>query len=249
MRPAAQAQQRRGVRFLVLSVAASLMAVAPQAAGAATTPVVASHQVTATVLSPHVVRTLPGAGMAVGSVMALRPITAGPTVLPVLAAKLDARGRSWLQVRLPGRVLHQTALPPTGWIVATGTRRGSTSWHVVADVNRRQLNIYRAGALVRQFRTIVGTRATPTPRGAFFVEESVIMPTGAVGGPFALATSARSAVLQEFAGGPGQIAIHGLLGVGGTLGTAASHGCVRVSNAVATWLSTRIAPGTPMTIV
>ena len=31
----------------------------------------------------------------------------------------------------------------------------------------------------------------------------------AAGGPYALATSARSNVLQEFEGGPGQIALHG----------------------------------------
>src|SRR6266852_3760526 len=46
-----------------------------------------------------------------------------------------------------------------------------------------------------------------------------------------LALSARSNVLQEFAGGPGQIAVHGLKNVGGVLGSAASHGCVRLANA------------------
>jgi lipoprotein-anchoring transpeptidase ErfK/SrfK len=66
---------------------------------------------------------------------------------------------------------------------------------------------------------------------------------GAAGGPFALALSARSNVLQEFDGGPGQIAIHGVENLGGTLGTAASHGCVRVSNRTSRWLAARISPG------
>ena len=60
--------------------------------------------------------------------------------------------------------------------------------------------------------------------------------------------SARSNVLQEFAGGPGQIALHGLMNVGGSLGSAASHGCVRLDNAAIRWLNVRIGPGIPVTI-
>jgi lipoprotein-anchoring transpeptidase ErfK/SrfK len=44
-----------------------------------------------------------------------------------------------------------------------------------------------------------------------------------------LATSARSNVLQEFDGGPGQIALHGTDHLSGALGTAASHGCIRMA--------------------
>jgi lipoprotein-anchoring transpeptidase ErfK/SrfK len=59
---------------------------------------------------------------------------------------------------------------------------------------------------------------------------------------------ARSNVLQEFDGGPGQIALHGLDNVGGTLGTAVSHGCVRLADASMRWLVTRVGPGVPVTI-
>jgi lipoprotein-anchoring transpeptidase ErfK/SrfK len=88
----------------------------------------------------------------------------------------------------------------------------------------------------------------PTPLGTFFVEEAVKMDAGAVGGPYALALSARSNVLQEFDGGPGQIAIHGRDNVGGTLGTAASHGCVRLADSAMRWLVGRLGAGTPVTI-
>ena len=71
---------------------------------------------------------------------------------------------------------------------------------------------------------------------------------GGVGAPYALALSARSDVLQEFDGGPGQIALHGTDNVGGVLGTAASHGCMRLDTASITWLATRLGPGTPVTI-
>jgi lipoprotein-anchoring transpeptidase ErfK/SrfK len=94
----------------------------------------------------------------------------------------------------------------------------------------------------------VGTRAPPTPRGRFFVEEVVALRASDVGAPFAFALSARSNVLQEFDGGDGQIALHGLGNVGGVLGTAVSHGCVRLGAVALNWLVTRIGPGTPVSI-
>ena len=95
------------------------------------------------------------------------------------------------------------------------------------------------------FKAVVGKPSTPTPHGEFFVEESIQLQSDAVGAPFALALSARSDVFQEFDGGPGQIALHGLDNVGGTLGTAASHGCVRLADASMRWLVTRVGPGAP----
>jgi len=55
-------------------------------------------------------------------------------------------------------------------------------------------------------------------------------------------------VLQEFDGGPGQIGLHGLDNVGGVLGSAVSHGCVRLADRVMRWLVGRIGPGVPVTI-
>ena len=72
--------------------------------------------------------------------------------------------------------------------------------------------------------------------------------TRASGNPFALATSARSNVLQEFEGGPGQIALHGTNGLSGAPGTAASHGCIRLNTSAITWLARRIGSGVPLTI-
>jgi lipoprotein-anchoring transpeptidase ErfK/SrfK len=101
---------------------------------------------------------------------------------------------------------------------------------------------------VRRFRAVIGTPSTPTPRGRFFVEEALALSPLAAGGPFALATSARSQVLQEFEGGPGQIALHGMNGLSGEPGTAASHGCIRLRAHAITWLARRIGAGVPLTI-
>ena len=94
----------------------------------------------------------------------------------------------------------------------------------------------------------MGKPSTPTPTGQFFIEEALDI-SYQVGGPFALATSARSNVLQEFEGGPGQIALHGTNGLSGALGSAASHGCVRLGTSAVTWLAHRIGSGVPLTIV
>jgi lipoprotein-anchoring transpeptidase ErfK/SrfK len=101
---------------------------------------------------------------------------------------------------------------------------------------------------VKTFQAVVGKPSTPTPTGEFFVEETLQMPAGEAGGPFALALSARSDALQEFEGGPGQIGIHGRDNLGGTLGAAESHGCIRLATASIEWLATRIGPGTPVTL-
>jgi lipoprotein-anchoring transpeptidase ErfK/SrfK len=118
----------------------------------------------------------------------------------------------------------------------------------VVDLSERRVTVYRRGRPVRSFLSVVGAPSTPTPQGSYFVEETVLLRGGQVGGPYALAMSARSYVFQEFAGGPGQIAVHGVWKVGGTMGTAASHGCVRLDTAAITWLGERIGPGVPVTV-
>jgi lipoprotein-anchoring transpeptidase ErfK/SrfK len=126
--------------------------------------------------------------------------------------------------------------------------RSATPWHLVVDLSDRRLTVYRSGRVVRAFAAVVGAPSTPTPRGSYFVEETVLLSSGQVGAPYALALSARSYVLQEFAGGPGQIAVHGVWNVGGTMGTATSHGCARLDTASISWLGLRIGPGVPVTI-
>jgi lipoprotein-anchoring transpeptidase ErfK/SrfK len=149
----------------------------------------------------------------------------------------------WLEVGLPGRPNGRV-----GWIERAGTKLEYTKWRLVVNTRGRRVDVYDGGRLVRSFSTVVGTPATPTPVGQFFVEESVSLKPSAVGYPYALALSARSDVIQEFAGGPGQIALHGLDNVGGTPGTAVSHGCLRLDTRDITWLASHINPGVPVVV-
>lgn len=176
-------------------------------------------------------------------VQARRPITGERTVLPVLGHRTSHGGRRWLHVRLPGRPNGRT-----GWIRKRATVSVVTRWHIVIDTSRRRAIVYKRGRPVRVFRVIVGKPSTPTPLGVFFVEETIRLRAGDVGAPYALALSARSNVLQKFEGGPGQIAMHGLANVGGVLGSAVSHGCVRLNSAAMSWLAVHVGPGAPVTI-
>jgi len=190
-------------------------------------------------LDDHVARTRPSLrAPRIESVAARRPLTGVRTVLPVLGSATGRHGRSWLQVRLPGRPNGHK-----GWIRRDRTRRTSSEWRIAIKLSTRRVTVYHGGRVERRFRAVVGTPSTPTPQGRFFIEEAVALSSRHAGGPFALATSARSEVLQEFDGGPGQIALHGTDNLAGTLGTAASHGCIRLSTRAITWLARRIGSG------
>jgi hypothetical protein len=213
-------------------------------AAATARPEVPATQRLAALMTVHGAHRMPRAGSPLVAVISPRtPITGERTTLPVIGRTVGHGGVSWLRVMLPGR---PNGL--TGWIAQRGTRVGVTGWHVVVSLGKRAVRVYRDGRVLKTFRAVVGDPATPTPTGSFFVQETLQMERGEPGGPYALALSARSNVLQEFDGGPGQIALHGRDALGGTLGAAESHGCVRLATASIAWLAQRIGPGVPVRI-
>ena len=171
-----------------------------------------------------------------------RPITGEQTTLPVIG-QTSGDGGGWLDVLLPGRPDGHS-----GWISARGTTETTTPWQITVQLSTRDVKVFDDAHLIREFKAVVGKPSTPTPVGRFFVEETVKLGATYPGAPYALALSARSNVLPEFDGGPGQVAIHGVSNIGGIPGTAVSHGCVRLSTSAITWLAARIGPGTPVTI-
>jgi lipoprotein-anchoring transpeptidase ErfK/SrfK len=101
---------------------------------------------------------------------------------------------------------------------------------------------------------VVGAPSTPTPRGLFAVAGVWKSRPGSFVGSWVLALTAHSDVLQHFDGGDGRVALHGRGGASllDPLGTAASHGCVRLANRAISWLVREIGrarlPGTPVAI-
>jgi len=226
---------------LALTLAATAAASgAPSTHAAAPEP---AHQQLAVLNHDTEARVSPRSGSAsAGEVNEVRPITGERTVLPVVATH-NAGGQEWLKVLLPGRPDSHT-----GWIEAASVSLTVTNWRLVVDLTTRKVSVYDSGHLVRTFLAVVGKPSTPTPTGNFFVEETVPLAASIPGAPFALALSARSNALAEFDGGPGQVALHGITNIGGTPGTAVSHGCVRLQTADITWLGHNISSGVPVTI-
>ena len=109
----------------------------------------------------------------------------------------------------------------------------------------------RNGRRLRRFRAVVGKAATPTPDGlaAIYEKDPQPDPTGFLG-PWALPLTILSNVLHNFGGGPGRVAIHGRDGASllNPLGSAASHGCIRIDNGPVTWMAHHLPQGTPVKI-
>jgi lipoprotein-anchoring transpeptidase ErfK/SrfK len=172
-------------------------------------------------------------------VKATEPNTGEQTVLPIIA-KRDVHHLTWLRVRLPYRPDGNT-----GWISTINVTLSTTPWAVYVNRAQRKAHIFFSGRLRRTYKVIVGRSHLPTPSGIFFVTE-IMEERGEVTGPYALATSAYSNVLTEFAGGDGQVALHGREGLEneGAIGTASSHGCIRFQNAAIEYLALHLVAGT-----
>ncbi len=170
----------------------------------------------------------------------------GPTQLLVLGQR-DVNGTTWLQVRLPDRP--NTAV---GWIDANVAQLSTTPWRIVVSTERRVVDVYWQGQHVKSFRAVVGAPGSPTPHGLFAVLERIR--TGSPDsfyGSWVLSLTAHSNVYRHFDGGDGRVALHGRGGasLAVPLGSAGSHGCVRLDNAAIDWLSGMAEPGTPVEIV
>ena len=176
-----------------------------------------------------------------GEVIATLPPTTGfgsPRALRVLE-----RRDGWLHVALPVR-----PNGTTGWVPEDAVELVSVSHALTVDLAARTLTLTDAGEVVLRTPVAIGTDEFPTPTGEFFVVDKLDTgETDGAYGPVALGLSGFSDVLTEFAGGDGQVGIHGTNDPG-TIGEAVSHGCIRVPNDVIIRLSEELPLGTPVTI-
>jgi lipoprotein-anchoring transpeptidase ErfK/SrfK len=198
----------------------------------------------ARVVAPTWARREPGKVPAVMKVSPLAEWGGGEVQYLVLRSR-RVDGRRWLRVRLPER-----PNDAAGWIPADVTRDSTTPWRIVVSTSAARVTVERAGRRVVSFPAVVGKPATPTPRGLFAIDEPIRQPAGSELGPWALFLTAHSRVLDDYGGGPGRIAIHGRAGplLADPLGTAASHGCIRVPSARVRWLSRIAINGTPVEV-
>lgn len=165
------------------------------------------------------------------------------TVFAVRARRVDRRCRAgWYRVQLP--------LRPNGvrgWIRARDVLVRPVTTRIIVDLSERRVSLYARGRRVLWTRAAIGTPATPTPVGLYYVNQRLI-PFNAHGpfGPGAIGISAFSEVHTGWAQG-GPVAIHGT-NRPELIGRRVSNGCIRVHNLALRRLFARALPGTPVTV-
>ena len=172
-----------------------------------------------------------------------RNVNGVPWVFGVLGYRVDGSCR-----RTSYEV--QVAMRPngtTGWVSARAVAVHPVTARIEIDISRRRLTLFRRGEPVLHAAVAVGSRATPTPTGRFYVNQRLV-PANPHGpyGPGAVGISAFSNVLTGWAQG-GPVAIHGT-NAPWSIGRAVSNGCIRLPNAVLRRVFRVAVAGTPVVI-
>lgn len=147
-----------------------------------------------------------------------------------------AKRGQWLHVDLPTRPNGSQ-----GWIKVDEVNLFRSDVSVDVDLAANRMVVFEADRVSMDVSVTTGTGQTPTPSGDFYVTDLLPDP-GGVYGSYAFGLSGHSDVLTDFNGGNGQIAIHGT-DRPDLMGRSASHGCVRVTNDLATALASVLTIG------
>jgi hypothetical protein len=161
------------------------------------------------------------------------------TVVTILEGPSDGWARVMLPVRPNGS---------EGWVKVADIEVYVVAGRLLIDLSDKTLTYYRSGESVLTSTVAVGTDRNPTPTGHFFVTDNVTMVNpNSPWGPHALGLSGRSDSITEYNGGDGIVGIHGT-NRPGSIGEAASLGCVRLPNDVITVIHQMVPIGTPVEI-
>jgi len=127
---------------------------------------------------------------------------------------------------------------------------------ITIDQSTFKLRLFKKLKVVRTYKVAVGQRAYPTPNGRFAIQSKQIDPVWSVpnspwAGELAGSTvgggSAANPLKARWMGVSGSVGIHGT-GQGYSIGTRASHGCIRMHVADVKLLFKRVPLGTPVLI-
>jgi hypothetical protein len=166
-----------------------------------------------------------------------------PTVFGVVGV-VRSRGCAplWYRVELP---LRPNGV--TGYVRASALQLARVGSRIVVDLSARRLTAFEDGRVSLTATVAVGSGATPTPTGRFYVNQRLV-PTDPTGpfGPGAIGISAFSNVLTGWTQG-GPIAIHGT-NEPWSIGQAVSNGCIRLPNAVLRAVFRLAVAGTPVIV-
>jgi L,D-transpeptidase-like protein len=161
---------------------------------------------------------------------------------PRILAVVGSRG-AWLRVLTD-------ALPNgrSGWVSARDGLMYPVDWVVDVSLARRQVTVRHGGRVVQRFPVAIGRPGNPTPTGDFAVTDKVRMRDP--GGPYgccALALTAHQPNIPQGWGGGDRVAIHGT-SQPGSIGYAASLGCLRAGESDVRRLVGTVPLGAPVRI-
>jgi len=153
------------------------------------------------------------------------------------------RQADWIKVLLP---IRPNGI--AGWVPASQIRLTVDPWRVTVNRSKHRLDVLYAGRSVSHSTVGVGAKSTPTPPGTFYITSLLQQPdpSGAYG-PFAFGLSGYSPVIKHFAGGPGELGLHGTDATW-SIGESVTHGCIRVPNDFISTLAGKLPLGTPVVV-
>lgn len=172
----------------------------------------------------------------------LRALDANGRALPLILL-VERQRPGWLKVQLPVRPNLST-----GWIQAGHVSLHIDLYHLSAALAAHRLIVWRGTRVIDREPIGVGVSLSPTPSGRYYITD-LLKPPNPKGlyGPYAFGLSAYSAVYTSFAGGDGQVGLHGTNDPAG-IGHGVSHGCIRLDNHSIIRLAHLLPIGTPVLI-
>jgi lipoprotein-anchoring transpeptidase ErfK/SrfK len=157
---------------------------------------------------------------------------ASPTADRVLHARL---------VDIPARVTADSVFDATPTVVTVSREE-------------RMVRVFKRGEMVQSYTVAVGEPKYPTPTGQFSVQSKQVNPAwnvpqsdwaGKLAGQTIPGGDPRNPLIARWIGFNGSVGFHGTASIG-SLGGAASHGCVRMSPGDVIDLFEHVETGTPV---
>jgi lipoprotein-anchoring transpeptidase ErfK/SrfK len=136
-----------------------------------------------------------------------------------------------------------------GWIPDDAAQLRYEPYTIAVDLSDLRLLVRREGRVVRRVRVAIGRPGNETPTGRYAITDTLRV-SGDGGGPYgccAFALTGRQPNLPQGWTGGDRIAIHGTNSED-SLGTPASSGCLRASDADIRWMMKRIPVGVQVRI-
>lgn len=127
---------------------------------------------------------------------------------------------------------------------------------VTVSRNETKARVFKRGKLVTSYTVAVGSPEFPTPTGQFVVQSMQVNPSwnvpnsawaGSLAGETIPGGAPNNPLVARWIGFNGSVGFHGTASAG-SLGTAASHGCIRMAPSDVIDLYKRVKVGTPVLV-